>query len=130
MTLYLTADQVQQYNAHFVGPNALRDYGLLDGAVMRPQSSAFGEDAFPTLHEKAAALLHGLARNHPFLDGNKRTAWAATYAFLLINGQQPTLGDDEVISLTIDTAEGLMDIPAIAARLKGLTRPIDFVDSE
>ena len=51
MTIYLTADHVQQFNAHFVGPNMLRDFGLLDACVQRPQSSAFGEDAFPTLDE-------------------------------------------------------------------------------
>ena len=61
-------------NERFVGPDMLRDFGMLDSAVMRPQASAFGDDAYPTIHEKATALLHGLARNHPFVDGNKRTA--------------------------------------------------------
>ncbi|MDZ7883599.1 MAG: type II toxin-antitoxin system death-on-curing family toxin [Mycobacterium sp.] len=73
-------------NERFVGPDQVRDFGLVDGAVMRPQASAFGEDAFPTIHEKAAALLHGLARNHPFVTANKRTAWAATALFYMVNG--------------------------------------------
>jgi len=74
----LNCDNVEMLNERLVGPDMLRDFGLLDSAVMRPQASAFGDDAYPTIHEKAAALLHGLARNHPFVDGNKRTAWAAT----------------------------------------------------
>lgn len=80
-TVYLTCDDVQMLNEEFAGRDMLRDFGLLDSAVMRPQASAFGEDAYPTLHEKAAALLHGLARNHPFVDANKCTAWAATSVF-------------------------------------------------
>ena len=61
-------------------PDQLRDFGILDGAVMRPQASAFGEDAFPSIHEKAAALLHSLARNHPFVTANKRPAWTAAWS--------------------------------------------------
>lgn len=78
MTVFLTVSDVCQFNEHLAGPNLLRDLGILQSAVFRPQTSAFGEDAYPTIHEKAAALLHSLARNHPFIDGNKRTAWAAT----------------------------------------------------
>jgi death-on-curing protein len=82
MTMFVTADDVEMINARFIGPDKLRDFGALDSAVMRPQATAFGEDAYPTIHEKAGAMLHSLARNHPFLDGNKRTAWAATSVFL------------------------------------------------
>jgi len=64
------------------------DYGLLDAAIARPQSTVFGTDAYPDLFTKAAALMQSLARNHPFLDGNKRTAWAAAWVFLSINGIQ------------------------------------------
>jgi len=81
MNQYLTTDEIQSFNSHFVGEGKLRDFGALEAAVLRPQSSAFGEDAYPTIHEKAAALLHSLARNHPFVDGNKRTALAATTTF-------------------------------------------------
>jgi death on curing protein len=58
----------------------------LESAVLAPQQSAFGEDAYPTLGRKAWAYLRGLAQNHAFVDGNKRIAWAATRAFLLVNG--------------------------------------------
>lgn len=70
MTMYLTTDDVQMLNEGFVGADMLRDFGLLDSAVSRPQASAFGEDAYPSIHEKAATLLYGLTRNHPFIDGN------------------------------------------------------------
>jgi hypothetical protein len=59
--IYLTTDDVLTIKVRFAGPDQLRDFGLVDAAVIRPQTSAFGEDAFPTIHEKAAALLHGLA---------------------------------------------------------------------
>lgn len=127
MTLYLSAGEVLGFNEHFAGPDGLRDFGLLDAAVTRPQSSAFGDDAFPTLHEKAAALLHGLARNHPFIDGNKRTAWAATAVFYTVNGMDLHPPDQgEIVALVVDTAEGQLDVPAIAAALKAWARPIEF----
>jgi death-on-curing protein len=64
----------------------IRDVGLLESALARPQSSAFGSDAYPTLHEKAAAFMESLARNHALVDGNKRLAWVATRLFLEFNG--------------------------------------------
>jgi death-on-curing protein len=87
MTEYLEADEIASINGKVLGGNiALRDRGLLESAVMRPQASAFGEDAYPTLAEKGAALLHSLALNHPFVDGNKRTATLAMLTFLELNG--------------------------------------------
>jgi len=103
---YLTANDILDINSKFVGPDQLRDFGLLDGAVMRPQASAFGEDAFPSIHEKAAALLHGLARNHPFITGNKRTAWTATAMFYMVNGCNLHVEAIDLIRLTTDAAEG------------------------
>lgn len=126
MTTFLTAGEVQQFNAHFVGPDALRDFGLLDAALARPQMSAFGQDAFPTLHEKAATLLYGLARNHPFLDGNKRTAWTATAVFYMVNGLLVHADQGEIVGLVVDTAEGQADVPTIAARLKPWAQPFDL----
>jgi death-on-curing protein len=112
---YLTANEILDINRKFVGPDQLRDFGLLDGAVMRPQASAFGEDAFPTIHEKAAALLHGLARNHPFITGNKRTAWTATAMFYMVNGCNLHVEVVDVLSLTTDAAEGQIGVQDIAA---------------
>jgi death on curing protein len=128
MTMYLTTDNAQMLNEHFVGPDMLRDFGLLESAVMRPQASAFGEDAHPTIHEKSATLLYGLARNHPFIDGNKRTAWAATSVFYKINGYLLAVDDGAVVALMVDVAEGQVDVPNIAATLKDWAKPLPVPD--
>lgn len=102
MTEYLDRDDVLTAGAAAVGraPD-VADYGLLDAAVARPRATAFGLDAYPDLFTKAAALLQSLARNHAFVDGNKRTAWAAAWTFLAINGRP--LGEFDV-----DAAESFM----------------------
>jgi death on curing protein len=125
---YLTADDVLRINERFVGSDQLRDFGLVDGAVMRPQMSAFGEDAFPTIHEKAAALLHGLARNHPFVNGNKRTAWTAMAMFYMVNGYNLPVETIDVISLTTDVSEGQIGVQDIAAMLKDWAQPFPVND--
>lgn len=130
MPLWLTPDNVQAFNERFVGPDMLRDFGLLESAVLRPQATAFGDDAYPTLHEKSAALLHSLARNHPFVDGNKRTAWAATAVFYEINGYTISWEADpgQIVGLVVDVAEGLQDVLNIAAVLKGWAQPLPGPD--
>ena len=99
-----------------VGP--IRDIGLLDSAVARPRSSAFGEDAYATVSLKAAALLHSLANNYALVDGNKRLAWLATVVFLDINGHSVSLTDDEAFELVWEVAGASLDVEAIAARLR------------
>ncbi|ODQ95512.1 death-on-curing protein [Mycolicibacterium holsaticum] len=88
------------------------DYGLLDAAVARPQATAFGIDAYPDLFTKAAALLQSLARNHALVDGNKRTAWAATWTFLYLNGVELDPGFD------VDDAEDFMNTVAAKGDLE------------
>ncbi|MBF9522611.1 death-on-curing protein [Mycobacteroides chelonae] len=129
MTFYLTARDILAINRQFVGPDQIRDFGLVDAAAQRPQVSAFGEDAFPSIHEKAAALLHGIARNHPFSTGNKRTAWAATGMFYLVNGYNLPMEASDVISLTNDAAEGQIDVQGIAMILKQCAEPFPIDDS-
>jgi death-on-curing protein len=128
MTTWLTTDDVRDFNQYFVGPDMLRDLGLLESALLRPQATAFGEDAYPTLHEKAAALLYSLTRNHPFVDGNKRTAWAATAVFYQINGYIIFAEDGHIVGLVVDVAEGLLDVPFIASVLKDWTKPVPIPD--
>jgi death-on-curing protein len=99
-----------------VGP--VRDVGLLDSAAARPRSSAFGEDAYPSLQLKAAALLHSVARNHALVDGNKRLAWLATVVFLDLNGHAPDINDEAASHLVMDTAQGAVEVGEIAARLR------------
>ncbi len=100
-----------------LGAGPVRDIGLLDAATARPRSSAFGQDAYPTLALKAAALLHSVARNHALVDGNKRLAWLATVVFLDINGHLVDLTDDAAFDLVMDVAQGAAEVEDIAARL-------------
>lgn len=88
------------------GKVKVRDIDLLMAAEQRPQSSAFGEDAYPTLHEKAATLLHSIARNHPYKDGNKRTATIAALFLLAINGSVIRWEQAEALERIIALAEG------------------------
>jgi death-on-curing protein len=83
---YLTTGEVIRISEIEVGEDVLADFGLLDAAVQRPQQSAFGTDAYADIHHKAAAMLHSIARNHPFVDGNKRVAAAAALVFYDLNG--------------------------------------------
>ena len=99
-----------------VGP--IRDIGLLDSAINRPRSSAFGEDAYPTLTLKAAALVHSVTNNHALVDGNKRIGWLCVAVFCDVNGTSVDLTDDEAFHLVWDVASSSIDVPAIAERLR------------
>ncbi len=101
-----------------LGAGPVRDVGLLDSAVARPRSSAFGEDAYPTLALKAAALLHSVASNHALVDGNKRLAWLATVVFLDLNGSRPDVTDDQAFSLVMDVASSDLALENSAERLR------------
>jgi death-on-curing protein len=89
-----------------LGAGPVRDVGLLDSAAARPRSTSFGQDAYPTMQLKAAALLHSIARNQALVDGNKRLAWLAATVFLDLNGRRPGSTDDEAFTLVVDVAEG------------------------
>jgi death-on-curing protein len=99
-----------------VGP--VRDVGLLDSAAARPRSSAFGEDAYPSISLKAAALLHSITNNHALVDGNRRLAWLATTVFLDLNGFQPELSDEEAFNLVWAVAASSIEFEAIALNLR------------
>jgi death on curing protein len=99
-----------------VGP--VRDVGLLDSAAARPRSSAFGEDAYPSVSQKAAALLHSITNFRALVDGNKRLAWLATTVFLDLNCFVPELTDDEAFGLVWEIASTALDVDAIALRLR------------
>lgn len=102
----------------------VRDAGLLEAAVARPRASAFGEDVYPSLHEKAAALLHSLVGSHALVDGNKRLGLASIIAFYGMNGVRLTLTNDEAYDLIIAVAAGeLDDVTAIAERLASRCEP-------
>jgi death on curing protein len=120
MTRYLSLDELLRIADAAAGVEVMvRDIGLLESALGRPRATVFGEDAYPDLHTKAAALLHSLARNHALVDGNKRLAWAAAAVFLGINGHRVSVGNDEVVELVLPVATGeLDDVVPIAARLR------------
>lgn len=127
---YITVGEVVAINEAEVGPDLLADFGLLESAVLRPQQTVFGQDAYPDVDTKAAALLHSLIRNHPFIDGNKRTAVVSVLVFYGLNGMGIDAEQDEIVALAVDVAEGILDVAAIAGRLKGWVRQlIDDEDS-
>jgi death-on-curing protein len=114
---YLTLEDVLGLvNALGAGP--VRDLGLLDSACHRPQAGFFGQEAYPTLAAKAAALMHSLAGNHALVDGNKRLALLATTVFLRVNGYSLDLTDDEAFDLTMCVAAGQLDADGIEKRLR------------
>ena len=119
MTDYLDLEDLLEIAREAVGKDvAVRDYGLLQSALARPRASVFGHDAYPSLHLKAAALLHSLALNHALVDGNKRLAWTACRTFLAINAQWISAPEDERFNLVVAVAAGAMsDLDAIAAQL-------------
>ena len=112
MTEFLDRDDVLIAGSVAIG-NQLQvsDYGLLDAAIARPRATVFGLDAYPDKFTKAAALLQSLARNHAVVDGNKRTAWAAAWTFLHINGTKLAADFD------VDDAEAFMNQVATDADL-------------
>ncbi len=115
-TVHLDLDDILDL-VRRLGVGPIRDLGLIDSAVARPRSSAFGEDAYPTVALKAAALLHSLAANHGLVDGNKRLAWLATAVFCDLNGVECSLDDDAAFTLVWDIAAGLEHLPSIVDRL-------------
>lgn len=119
--IFLTLPELLQVAARTLGPDyGVRDYGLLEASLARPQATAFGKDAYPTLHAKAAALLHLLARSHALVDGNKRLALAGLLAFYGLNGQRLTLTNNAAYDLVMNVASGQLDAVAdIAAILEG-----------
>lgn len=97
----------------------VRDHGLLESALARPRATAFGKNAYAGIHQKAAAFMHSLARNHALVDGNKRLALAAVLAFYGMNGLRLTLSNDEAYELALRVATGeLAEIADIAAVLE------------
>ena len=104
-------------------PPPIRDMGLLGSAAARPQMTVFGEDAYPDIWAKAAALLQSVVKNHPLIDGNKRLGWLSTAVFLELNGvatQHAT--NDDVYEFVVGIAAGAHTIGEIAEGLRALAR--------
>ena len=114
---YLDLDDLLRL-IRMLGIGPVRDVGLLDSALARPRSSAFGDDAYPTVTLKSAALLHSIVNNHALVDGNKRLGWLATVIFLDLNELSPDLPDGEAFDLVWEIAGSSIDVDAIAVRLR------------
>ncbi len=103
----------------------VKDYGLLDSAIMRPQTTVFGEWAYPSFELMAAAMHQSLVKNHPLVDGNKRSAWLLLASFLEINRFDLIMTADEGMDFTLGVAEGRYEIEQaaeiIAAHLVAFT---------
>ncbi|WP_448073501.1 type II toxin-antitoxin system death-on-curing family toxin [Georgenia yuyongxinii] len=127
---YLTAADVMTVLRATGTPTELRDYGLLAAAaaaaaaaLARPQASAFGEDAYPDPGSKAAAPMHSLVLNHPFVDGNTRAGWNAAWTFLEVDAvavlDLPSFDVDDAEDLALGIAAGATDdLAAIATRMR------------
>lgn len=118
---YLDLDDLVELTILLLGePAPIRDIGLLGSAAARPQTTAFGEDAYPDIWSKAAALLQSILKNHALIDGNKRLGWLATAVFLELNGELPSsLSNDAVFELVYGVAAGDFEIDEIAGLLRG-----------
>lgn len=130
MTLYLSIEQVLYIHAlqirRFGGSAGLRDRGALEAAVARPQATFGGEDLYPELPAKAAALMHSVVTNHPFVDGNKRVGAHAALLFIRVNGMQPLITPEELTEVTMSVARGELSAQALAIWLRQRLRPEDL----
>jgi len=121
---YLDTDDLIDLAARLLGdPPPVRDVGLLGSAAARPQATAFGEDAYPDVWTKAAALLHSIVKNHALVDGNKRLGWLATAVFLELNEVPVThVANDAVYEFVVATTVGRDDVTKIAEQLRHLVQ--------
>jgi death-on-curing protein len=124
---YLTAEQVLFVHARLVsetgGMHGVRDVGLLRSAVERPRATFGGKDLYSDPFHKAAALMESLIGNHPFLEGNKRTAIVAAALFLVANGYELTVSQKELETFTLDMALKKRDVQDAAAWFRRYSRP-------
>ena len=126
MTAYVSLEQVLELHGHLMrrfGASArLRDRGALEAAVARPQMTFEGEDLYQDTEAKAAAVMHSLVLNHPFVDGNKRAGAATAELFLNLNGVDLTAEDEELVDITLAVARGEVSAEALAIWLRQRSR--------
>ena len=129
MTVYFSLEQVLDLHRlqarRFGGAAGLRDRGGLEAALARPQATFGGEDLLPDTAAKAAALLHALVSNHPFVDGNQRIGAAVAELFLNLNDVDLVAGDDELVQATLAVARGEVGAEALAIWLRQRSRNRD-----
>lgn len=122
MTDYLSVEQLLHIHEaqieQFGGSGGLRDRGGLESAAARPAMTFGGEDLYPDLASKTAALMHSLVMNHTFVDGNKRVGAAAAELFVLLNESRLDASDSELEDLTLAVARGEMDVEPLTIWLR------------
>jgi len=111
---HLSTEDLLEIAGGIIKDVQVRDLGLLASAAARPRTTVFGREAYPSLADQAAALMHSLARNHPLLDGNKRLAWSATRIFCLLNDTDLVMTVDEAEQMVLAVAAGGLDAAALA----------------
>lgn len=122
--VYLTTNQVIAINTvqiRLYSPKeqiGVKDPSLLDSAINRPKQSVFGQDAYPSIYEKAAALFESIAKNHAFHNANKRTALASLIIFLKINHYRWTMGIEEEQDFTVDVVNHKYTFQDIVSTIK------------
>jgi death-on-curing protein len=108
-------------------PPQVRDIGILEAAVARTRAAVYGEDAYPDLHAKAAALLHSIVTGHALIDGNKRLGWVSVRLFYRLNDKDLRAPVDDAFQLVVSIADGsLRDVPDIANRLRAWIVDLDI----
>jgi len=127
---FITVGEAIELAEILVGPDMVRSFDLLDSAVARPINYVVYAEGAADIHTAAAHLMYGISRNHPFVDGNKRVSLAAASVFYTYNGWVLDGDDEEVLSLVLDTAEGVVDVALIASRLKDLVRAMELPPDE
>ncbi len=120
---YLSVEDLLEIASGVMPQVAVKDPGLLAAAAARPAISVFGDDAYRTFEDKAAALMHSLVRNHALVDGNKRLAWSATRVFCVLNGRDLTYTVGEAEEMMIEAAAGRLDVPEISSWLAARIGP-------
>ena len=128
MTKYLSVDEVVAIHDHYVskfgGTLGVRDDGLLESAVYRCQASFDGNDLYSSLFDKAAATLHSMIFDHPFVDGNKRTAIMSAFSLLVRNGYSFEATDKELVAFPLAVEKSRPDILEISSWLKKHSKKI------
>jgi death on curing protein len=116
VTAHLTIEEAKHFLARY--GFFVRDEGLLASAIARPATSVMGHDAFGSLELKAAVLLESAARNHPLVDGNKRTSWTLMVLFLWLNGYRHDFTADDAFDLVVGVAEGRLGLQESSVRIR------------
>jgi death-on-curing protein len=127
VTLYLSVVQLERLHQMqlqaFGGAAGLRDRGGLEAAAARPQMTFGGDDLYADVAAKAAALMHSIVMNHPFVDGNKRVGAMAAELFLVVNAQRLEAPDEALVDLAFAVARGEVSAEALAIWIRQRSRP-------